>query len=58
MCTVGSHQIYAPRDDEGEDLFARPQGFGLQDSGLGHVAIPAGQKHEQIHHLTLQDRGS
>ena len=55
---MGSHQIYAPRDDEGEDLFARPQGFGLQDSGLGHVAIPAGQKHEQIHHLTLQDRGS
>lgn len=51
VCTDG---IDVPRDDQAEDLFASPERSRLQDSWLGHFAIPCGEKHEEVHHLTLK----
>ena len=30
-----------------------PQRFGFENSRYGHLAIPTGQEHEQVHHLSL-----
>jgi len=51
VCADG---INVPRDDQAEDLFARPEGSRLQYSRLGHSAIPCREKHEEVHHLTLK----
>jgi len=51
-------QVHPARDDEGEDLLARPQGAGLEDAGVGHVAVPAGQEHEDVHHLALKQNNT
>ncbi len=51
VCADG---INVPRDDQAEDLFASPERSRLQDSRLGHFAIPCGEKHEEVHHLTLK----
>ncbi len=51
VCADG---INVPRDDQAEDLLASPERSRLQDSWLGHFAIPCGEKHEEVHHLTLK----
>ena len=53
---VVADDIDATRDDESEELLARPQWTWLQDGRLRHSAIPRRQEHEQVHHLTLQQR--
>lgn len=51
VCADG---INVPRDDQAEDLFASPERSRLQDSRLGHFAVPCGEKHEEVHNLTLK----
>lgn len=54
VSAVCSDCINVPRDDQAEDLFARPEGSRLQYSWLGHFPIPCREKHEEVHHLTLK----
>ena len=50
MGGVEPHTIDIARDDQREQLLPGPKGLGLQDGGDGHLAVPAGQEHEQVHH--------
>ena len=40
MGNVVTDDVNAPRDDESEELFARPQWPGFEDGRLGHAAVP------------------
>lgn len=53
---VCSDGVDVARDDEAEDLLARPERPGLQDGWLGHLAVPRGQEHQEVHHIALGDR--
>lgn len=46
VSAVGTDYVDVARDDETEDLFARPEGPGFQDGGLGHLAVPRGEEHQ------------
>lgn len=50
---VGADEVHVARDDQREDLLARPQGLGLQDGRHGHLPVPDGQEHQDRHHLVL-----
>lgn len=50
---VCSDHVDVSGNDEAEDLLARPQRTGLDDGGLGDLAVPRGEEHEQVHHLAL-----
>lgn len=50
---VRSDHVDVSGNDEAEDLLACPQGAGLDDRRLGDLAVPRGEEHEQVHHLTL-----
>lgn len=45
MGAVGADTVDMAWYDEGEDLFACPQGPGLQDGWLWDLPIPRGQEH-------------
>ncbi len=45
------------RNDEVDDLLARPQGLGLEDCRHGHPPIPVLQPHQDIHEQVLLDEG-
>lgn len=51
---VRSDDVDVSRDDQAEHLLARPERPRLQDGRLRHLAVPRGQEHQQVHHLTLQ----
>lgn len=53
MGAVGADAVDVAWYDEGEDLFARPQGPGLQDGWLRDLPVPRGQEHEEVHHFAL-----
>lgn len=40
-------------NDEAEDLLPRPQRPRLEDGGLGHLPVPSGEEHEEVHHFPL-----
>ena len=50
MDGVEPHTVDIAGDDQGEQLLPGPKGLGLQDCGDRHLAVPAGQEHEQVHH--------
>ena len=50
---MGADDVHVPGDDEREDLFPSPEGLGLVDGRLGHLAVPGGQPHQQLHHVLL-----
>ena len=53
MGGVGANDVHVAGDDEGEDLFACPEGLGFVDGRLGHLAVPRGQPHQQLHYILL-----
>lgn len=55
MGAVGADAVDVAWYDEGEDLFARPQGPRLQDGWLRHLPVPRGQEHQEVHHLPLRE---
>jgi hypothetical protein len=46
-----------PRNDEFDDLLARPQGLGLKDCRHGYPPIPVLQPHQDVHEQVLLDEG-
>lgn len=54
VSAVGTNDVDVARDDEAEDLLARPEGPRFQDGWLGHLAVPRRKEHQQVHHLTLK----
>lgn len=53
MGAVGTDTVDVTWYDKGEDLFACPQGPGLQDGWLRDLPVPCGQEHQQVHHFAL-----
>ena len=53
MGAVGPDHVDVSGDDEAEDLLSRPKGAGLDDGRLGDLAVPRGEEHQQVHHLSL-----
>ena len=53
MCGVKSHTVDIARDDQRKQLFACPQRLGFENGRYGHLAIPAGEEHQQVHHQLL-----
>lgn len=51
---VCAHAVDAARNDEWEELFARPQWPWLEHTRHGQTAIPRGQVHQQLHHVRLR----
>lgn len=53
MGAMGADTVDVAWYDKGKDLFACPQGPGLQDGWLWDLPIPRRQEHQEVHNFTL-----
>lgn len=50
---VSLDEVNVPRDYERKHLFTGPERLGFEYGRVGHLAVPRGEPHQQVHHGLL-----
>ncbi len=50
-------EVNVPRDYERKHLFTGPERLGFEYGRVGHLAVPRGEPHQQVHHGLLVGGG-